>query len=152
MGGLMGCKPRGKPRGSGPVIGKISAFGVFRDASNPSAGLPVELATQTETIEACQGVWFGYELKITGLSAGGEAAFRKVVAHPPMHMPDGTISRGYDKPERTKAWSDGSVHTFQGFRLDHEYERVLGSWTFEFWNGTTLIASKTFTLVPCSHS
>jgi len=144
----LGCRAN-RP---GPVVGKITAFGVFRDVTDPSAGLPVELATQTDTIEACQGVWFGYELKITGLTAGADATFRKLVAHPPMHMPDGTVSKGYEKTQKTKVWKDGSVHTFQGYRLDHEYERVLGPWRFEFWNGKTLIASKTLTLIPCPHS
>jgi hypothetical protein len=131
------------------VKARIVTFGIYRQASGPSAGLPLELEKRTTTVPACLKTDFGYQVLLRGLPPGAEVQFKKVVVNPPMHKPDGSISTGYELVQRTKAGSDGTVSTHQGYGLDHPYEAVLGQWTIEFWHGSQRLASKTFDLVPC---
>jgi hypothetical protein len=139
------------PAAAQTVAAKIDAFGVFREVSD-SDGRHATLVRQTERVDACLHTLFGYHATITGLKGGSEVTFRKVVAHPPMRMPDKTVSKGYQRPEKVVVRSDGTVGTFQGYGLDDEYEKVLGSWTVEFWYGSQKLTTKTFTLVACERS
>ena len=136
------------PAAAQTVAAKIDAFGVFREVSD-SDGRHATLVKQTERVDACLHTLFGYHAVIAGLKAGSKVTFRKVLVHPQMHMPDKTISTGYQKSETVVVRSDGTVGTFQGYGLDDEHERVLGLWTVEFWYGSQKLTTKTFTLVPC---
>ena len=147
---FIGAAPPSSPPRKPAVDAQMVTFGVYRDAADPNAEIPVELAGQITTFEACPGANFGYQLLISGLDPGSHATFRKVVKHPPMHKPEGGTSRGYEKPSAAEVAGDGTVSTYQGFALDHDYERVPGRWDIEFWYGSQMLASKTFTLLPCT--
>jgi hypothetical protein len=136
------------PALSGVTVKELS-HGIYRETRDPDAPLPLDLDKETDTVEACLGVEFGYQLVIGGLDPGSTFTFRKVVRHPPIHMPDGTTSRGYEKNTTTLAREEGTVVTHQGFGIDHYYEEAPGRWEFEFWSGGKKLASRAFTLTKC---
>ena len=145
---------------SGPH-GVVLSFGITRDLSeavrSPDPNAPsgrsvfaesMEVAVETDTIEAKIGTSFGVRYSVQGLEPGQPVSLRKVVTFPPMHLPDGTVFRGYSKPLLpTVARSDGSVGNIQGYSFDEPFELVVGTWTIEIWLGDSLVASKDFHVV-----
>ena len=129
---------------------KETSHGIYHEAKDPEGGLPLDLDRETETLEACLGVEFGYQLEIGGLKPGAPFTYRKVVRHPAIRLPDGTTSKGYEKSTTTEVREEGTVVTHQGFGIDHFYEEVPGRWEFEFWSGGKKLASRTFTLTKCA--
>lgn len=151
---------QGAAAGPGPR-GIVLSFGTTRDLSeavrSPEPAVPggvsvfvetIEIAVETDVIEAKIGTSFGLEYSVVGLQPGQVVNLRKVMRYPPMHLPDGTVSQGFSKQlTPTVARSDGSVANIQGYSFDEPFELVLGVWTIEIWSGETLLVHKDFRVI-----
>jgi hypothetical protein len=89
---------------------------------------------------------FGFHFTTSGLRPGEQITLRKVVTHPLIRKPDGSVETSYEREIKTTVRSDGTVAGFQGFGFDHPYELVAGKWTIEVWFEGQQLAAKTFTV------
>lgn len=152
------CVPAAENPGSARAT--LDSCGTTRDIGEPerleNRDLPggvevrgeMEIVDATDRIPARVGVSFGCHFTVHGLRPGEEVTLRKVVSHPPMRLPDGTASRGYEKTlGPTRVRSDGTVAATQGYRLEEPFELVPGEWVMEIWMRDQKLASKTFHLL-----
>ncbi len=91
---------------------RIDSFGIYRDLPG---GKGMELVRQTDTIEAQLHISLGFHFTTSGLQPGERILVRKVVTHPPIHKPDGTVETSYDLEQKPVVRSDGTIAGFQGF-------------------------------------
>lgn len=148
------------------ISGRIDDYGVTADLSAPiqldNPSLPggtetfvdkMRIARTGDRIEAKLGTSFGYQFTIAGLRPGSEYLFEKTVSHPPMKLPDGTVSNGYSRMLRPAlARSDGTVASIQGYSLDFDYELLPGPWTIEIKHDGQTLTTKTFTLITADEA
>lgn len=127
----------------GALSTTIDSYGLYRDLPD---GTGVELVRQAETVEVQMHMSLGFHFTTSGLRAGEQITLRKVVVHPEMHLPDGSVETTYTRELNPIVRSDGSIAGFQGFGFDHPYEVVSGQWTIEVWYGDQKLAAKTFTV------
>lgn len=136
----------------------LKAYGVFtvgspsqrrKNADTPT-GDEVYVQTQvvskqTNSIEGKTGTAFGIQVSILNLPSGNPIVLRKNVKYPPMHLPDGSVSRGFSTDLGPFAVKNGQpVDLSEGYSLEYPYEVVAGPWTIEIWYGDQLLVSKTF--------
>jgi len=69
---------------------------------------------------------------------------RRTLKHPPMTLPDGTVSTGSDYTMKGRV-SVNQVVGYTGYGLDEEYELVEGDWVFEIWFDDKKIIEQKFT-------
>ena len=69
---------------------------------------------------------------------------RRVLKHPEMTLPDGSVSTGSDYTLKGKV-SSNQVIAYTGYGLDEDYELVEGDWTFEIWYQDRKLIEQTFT-------
>ena len=69
---------------------------------------------------------------------------RKVLIHPDMTLPDGSISNGWDRTFRGRT-SAGQVIAFDGYVFNEDYELVEGEWTFQIWFRDKMLVEQKFT-------
>lgn len=100
---------------------------------------------RTTEIPAVQGVTFGIHYRSEG-SPGKQVTVAKIIRHPPMTRPDGTVLR----EERTKdqvSPADGVVDQKFLYLLGEPYEVVPGEWSLTVAiDGTTAIEQH-FTII-----
>jgi len=72
------------------------------------------------------------------------ADLRRVVKHPEIELPDGSISTGSDYVIKGKV-SANQVIAYTGYGLDEDYELVEGDWTFEIWYQDKKVIEQKFT-------
>ena len=115
-------------------------------ATRIPSGFPA-ITPQTNRIPAKAGVAFGMVYEISGLTAkdGEEVEIVKVVTHPPMTKPDGSVSKGFIFLEKVPVKA-GRAWAFTGYSLDHNYELVTGDWTFEMRYARKPVVKQTFSL------
>lgn len=70
--------------------------------------------------------------------------FRRVLKHPAMTLPDGSVRHGSEYPIKGKV-SVGQVIAYTGYGLNEDYEMLEGDWTFEIWYHDTKLVEQTFT-------
>jgi hypothetical protein len=98
------------------------------------------LVSQTNRIPARLGIRFGFWYEITNLPVkdGDLVEIVKVVKHPPITKPDGTMSKGFEFTE-TPVVRDGRTKGWTGYGFDQRYELAPGIWEFEMkYNGATV--------------
>ena len=107
----------------------------------------VHLVTETRTIPMQKGVHFGFEYVASGKPRYAKATLHFVVIYPaPGVMKPGASSPIlHDEYDRTVIID--AKGSFDGYKLENDWELVPGDWTLEIWNGNTKLASETFTLV-----
>jgi len=69
---------------------------------------------------------------------------RRVLKHPAMTLPDGSVTSGSDFMVKRKV-SSNHVIVYTGYGFDEDYEMVAGDWTFEIWYRNEKLIEQTFT-------
>jgi len=69
---------------------------------------------------------------------------RRVLKHPEMTLPDGTVTTGSDFEVKRKV-SSNHVIVYTGYGFDEDYELVEGDWTFQIWYKDKKLIEQKFT-------
>ena len=131
---------------SEPVKGRVSQPGLYRlvrsggviDDPSTSTGKSVskpvvELVKSTDRIPLIKGAQMYLQYRIWPLPAQpAYADIRRVLKHPAMTLPDGTVSTGSDYTIKSRVNSN-QVIGYTGYGFDEAYELVEGDWVFEVW-------------------
>jgi Domain of unknown function (DUF3859) len=107
-------------------------------------GVDYKLRERTTTIRARNGTSFGVICKAIGSPEGAMVSGITVSMHPPMNNPKIHETR----TSITSPWrAPIGTPFYLGYRLEHEYEMVPGTWKFQIYHGGNLLAEKTFEVV-----
>lgn len=108
----------------------------------------LELDETTDRVPLLKGTYFAYRYRIIDLpkeeAKKPVVELRKILIHPEMTLPDGSISTGWDRTTRGRT-SSGQVIAFDGYVFNEDYELVEGDWTFQIWLGEKKLVEQTFT-------
>lgn len=69
---------------------------------------------------------------------------RRVLKHPEMKLPDGSVSTGSDFMIKRKVRVN-QVNAYTGYGFDEAYEMLEGDWVFEIWYRDRKLIEQTFT-------
>jgi len=69
---------------------------------------------------------------------------RRVLKHPAMTLPDGTVSTGSDYMIKGRV-SVNQVIAYTGYGFDEDYELLEGEWIFEIWHDDRKLVEQKFT-------
>jgi hypothetical protein len=141
-----------------PLKGHISRPGLYRlvrsggviDDSKTGTGKSVskpvvELMRKTERIPLIKGGQMYFQYRIWPLPAQpAYVELRRVVKHPEINLPDGSVSTGSDYMIKGKI-SANQVIAYTGYGLDEDYELVEGDWVFEIWYQDKKVIEQKFT-------
>lgn len=145
-----------------PVRGMVDQRGLYKllrssglvDDPTTSTGKAVskpviELVKSTGRIPLIKGAQMYLQYRIWYLpDYPASIGFRRVLKHPEMTLPDGSVSTGSDYTMRGSV-SVNQVIGYTGYGLDEDYELVEGDWVFEIWHqGKKLIEQKFTTYWP----
>ncbi len=134
--------------------GTILSYGLYgtgsgaflqRAAHAPGGPAGIELVEQTTILAAMPGSRFGFCVSVTGALEDGVLDLEKVVFHPPVFGPDGTVSTGYEQEIELTA-AGGEAIACLGHTLESGYEAARGRWTVRLMAADQVIAEKTFEL------
>jgi hypothetical protein len=141
-----------------PLKGRVSQRGLYklvrsgglvndsRTTTGKAIANPViKLVESTERIPLIKGLQMHLQYRLWPLP--DQPAFvdlRRVLKHPAMHLPDGSVSTGSDYMTKTKV-SVNQVIAYTGYGLDEDYEMVEGDWVFEIWYKDRKLIEQTFT-------
>ena len=137
------------------VEGRILNYGIFqkdmpsRITKTPETTSGVtkvasgqqEIISITNRVPAKIGVCFGMTYELSNLTAtnGTLIDVVKIVTHPPITKPDGTVVRGFTFVEKAIV-ENGRATNWTGYGFDHEYELAPGLWQFEMkYDGKTMV-------------
>ncbi len=105
----------------------------------------IELVRSTDRIPLARGGQLYFQYRIWPLPAQpAYVDLRRVVRHPAMTLPDGSVSTGSDYTIRGKV-SGNQVIAYTGYGLDEDYELVEGDWVFEIWYQDRKVIEQKFT-------
>jgi hypothetical protein len=107
----------------------------------------VKFTTRSREVVAKAGGRFGLRFRVSGLPGNTRVKLRKVVTHPEMHMPDGTVAKGYVVETGYTTSAEGEIIGVEGYSFDLPYEFVTGKWRFEIWYGNLKLAEEEYTVV-----
>lgn len=141
-----------------PLKGKVSRPGLYRLVrsggiiNDPSTGTGksvvkpvVELVKTTQRIPLIKSGQMYFQYRIWPLPAQpAHVDLRRVVKHPKMTLPDGSVSTGSDRMIKGKI-SSNQVIAYTGYGLDEDYELVEGEWVFEIWYQDEKVIEQKFT-------
>lgn len=141
-----------------PLKGHVSRPGLYRlvrsggviddpkTGTGKSVAKPVvEFIRSTERIPLIKGGQMYLQYRIWPLPAQpAYADLRRVVKHPEMTLPDGSVSTGSDYMIKGKV-SSNQVIAYTGYGLDEDYELVEGDWIFEIWYQDKKMIEQKFT-------
>jgi hypothetical protein len=147
--------------------GKIFEYGIYRaqrkgrvrnDLSTNTGKIiskPVlTLSQQTRKIPLLKDTFFAYRYRLLNLPRDEvkkpTVELRKVLIHPPMTLPDGSISTGWDRIFRGRT-SIGQVIAFDGYAFNEDYELVEGDWIFQIWFRDKKLTEQIFTTYNPQH-
>jgi len=155
----------GKPEASEPVAdltaqaeGKVIKAGLFKvvrsggivNSPNTSTGKTIskpviELVEQTNRIPIEKDAHMSFQYRIWNIPDDKYLVkLRRVLTHPPMTLPDGTVSTGSDYMINGKV-RVGQVIAYTGYGLNEDYEMIEGDWTFQIWYEGKKMVEQTFT-------
>ncbi len=141
------------------VSGQITKAGIYEaesvekvNAAETTAGYTLnatglKLIKPTDTIPAKLGLSFGFEYVLIGLEPNKAFSLKKIISHPKITKPDGTVSNGYDMMIKKKADAFGTLKDISGYRFDNDYEMQPGEWKFTLMYEDQKVIEKTFTVV-----
>ncbi len=100
------------------------------------------LVQQRDCIAAERGQRFGIVLGHNARDGKLQVPVRVVLRHPSMTFPDGQV-------KTSDTWDKAVVSegVYTGWRFDHPYEMVPGTWTFLVEQNGKVVAQKKFTVV-----
>jgi len=152
---MLGCKPPTATPQS--VQGRVLHYGIYTNqgefvrvpSPNTPSGFGRELMespvflSETDKIPASLGVLFGFQFAVTGLPAE-KIIFGRVVHHPPIQRPDGSVTTRSEFPSVAPTPTNGCLVGGFSFGFDYDYELVPGKWTLEIWHGSQKLTEKSF--------
>jgi hypothetical protein len=141
-----------------PLKGHISRPGLYRLVrsggviDDPGTGTGkstvkpvVEFVRSTQRIPLIKGGQMYLQYRIWPLPAQpAYVDLRRVLRHPQMTLPDGSLSTGSDYMIKGRINSN-QVIAYTGYGLDEDYELVEGDWVFEIWYQDKKLIEQTFT-------
>ena len=141
-----------------PIKGKVSQRGLYRlirsggivKESRASTGKAIakpviQLVKSTERIPLIKGVQMHLQYRIWPLpDQPAYVELRRILKHPPMTLPDGSITSGSDYIIKAKV-SVNQIIAYTGYGLDEDYEMVEGNWIFEIWHQDNKLIEQQFT-------
>lgn len=148
--------------------GKIFEYGIYnaqrkgrvRNNLNTNTGKIISkpvltLDQQTHKIPLVKNTFFAYRYRLLNLPRDEvkkpTIELRKVLIHPPMTLPDGSISTGWDRTFRGRT-SIGQVIAFDGYVFNEDYELVAGDWVFQIWFRDKKLTEQIFTTYNPEHN
>ncbi|HHH43928.1 MAG TPA: DUF3859 domain-containing protein [Gammaproteobacteria bacterium] len=141
-----------------PLQGKVTQRGLYRmvrsggivDDARTTTGKVVaspviELVRSTERIPLVKGAQMYLQYRIWPLpNQPAYVELRRVLKHPEMTLPDGSVTTGSDFMVRRKV-SSNHVIVYTGYGFDEDYELVEGDWVFQIWRGDQKLIEQKFT-------
>ena len=139
---------------TGRVI-KQGLFEVIRshglvDSPNASTGKAflnpvIQLVKQTDRIPLVKDAHMSLQYRIWNLpERPAYTKLRRVLIHPEMKLPDGSVSTGSDYMITGKVVY-GQVIAYTGYGLNEDYEMVEGDWVFQIWYQDKKVIEQKFT-------
>lgn len=145
-----------------PVRGMVNQRGLYKlvrssgvvDDPNTSTGKAIakpviQLVKSTERIPLLKGAQMYLQYRVWYLPDQPVLVdLRRVLKHPEMTLPDGSVSTGSDFAMKGKVSVNQAIG-YTGYGFDEDYELVEGDWIFEIWHeGKKLIEQKFTTYWP----
>lgn len=141
-----------------PLAGKVARPGLYRlvrsagvvDSPITSTGKAVskpvvQLVKTTERIPLIKGAQMYLQYRLWYFpNQPAYVDLRRVLKHPAMTLPDGSVSTGSDFMVKRKI-SSNQVIAYTGYGLDEDYELVEGDWSFEIWYQDEKLIEQKFT-------
>ena len=141
-----------------PLQGKVSQRGLYRmvrssgvvDDPNTNTGKVIskpviQLVESTERIPLVKGAQMYLQYRIWPLpNQPAYVDLRRVLRHPEMKLPDGSVSTGSDFEVKRRV-SSNHVIVYTGYGFDEDYELLEGDWVFEIWYEDKKLIEQKFT-------
>ena len=141
-----------------PVRGAVNQRGLYKllrsggivDDPNTSTGKAVaspviQQVKSTERIPLIKGAQMYLQYRIWYLPDQPILVdLRRVLKHPEMTLPDGSVSTGSDSPMKGKVSVNQAIG-YTGYGFDEDYELVEGDWIFEIWHQDKKLLEQKFT-------
>ncbi len=117
--------------------------GTGKAVSNPV----VQQVKSTERIPLIKGAQMYFQYRIWPLPDNPAwVDLRRVLKHPEMTLPDGSVSTGSDYIMKGKIRiTANQAIAYTGYGLDEDYELIEGDWVFELWYQDKKLIEQTFT-------
>ena len=141
-----------------PLQGKVARSGIYRMVrsggvvNDPKTGTGkavahpvVQFVKATQRIPLIKGAQMYMQYRLWYLPDKlAYADLRRVLKHPKMTLPDGSVTTGSDFKIKRRVNSN-QVIAYTGYGFDENYEMVEGEWTFEIWYEGKKLIEQTFT-------
>jgi len=141
-----------------PLQAKVDQRGLYRlvrsggivDDPNTGTGKAVakpviELVKSTERIPLMKGAQLYLQYRFWYLPDQPPwVELRRVLKHPEMKLPDGSVSTGSDYAIKQEVSVNQAIG-YTGYGLDEDYELVEGDWVFELWYQDKKMIEQKFT-------
>lgn len=141
-----------------PLQGKVNQRGLYKlirsgglvDNPNTSTGKAIsnpviQLVKSTDRIPLIKGAQMQLQYRIWSLpDQPAYVDLRRVLKHPEMTLPDGSVSTGSDYLIKARV-SVNQIIAYTGYGFDEDYEMVEGDWVFEIWHDDTKLIEQKFT-------
>ena len=141
-----------------PITGKVIQHGLYKllrsggvvDDPNTNTGKVIakpvlKQVTSSERIPLIKGAQMYLQYRIKPFpDRPAWVDLRKVLKHPEMTLPDGSVSTGSDIPFKGKVSVNQSIG-YIGYGFDEDYELLEGDWVFEVWYQDKKLVEQTFT-------
>ncbi|MEE9493676.1 MAG: DUF3859 domain-containing protein [Gammaproteobacteria bacterium] len=155
---LVACDRAGDNPNDQSLQGKVTKQGIYRlvrsggMVNNPKTSTGkaiskpvVQWVKTTDRIPLIKGVRMYLQYRMWYFpDLPAYVDLRRVVKHPAMTLPDGTVSTGSDFMIKRKV-SSNQVMGYTGYGLDEDYELVEGNWVIELWYQDKKLIEQTFT-------
>ncbi|MBC2714742.1 MAG: DUF3859 domain-containing protein [Desulfobacteraceae bacterium] len=141
------------------VSGQITQAGIYEAESIEKVKAPetttgyttnatgLKLVKTTDTIPAKLGLSFGFEYVLIGLEPNKNFRLKKIISHPKITKPDGSVSEGYEMMITKKADAFGTIKDISGYIFNNDYEIQPGEWKFTLMYEDEKLIEKTFVVV-----
>jgi len=126
-------------------VEKVEATETTTGYTTNASGL--KLVKSTDTIPAKLGISFGFEYVLIGLKPNKKFRLKKIISHPKITKPDGTVSEGYEMMITKQADAFGTMKDISGYIFNNEYEIQPGEWKFTLMLKDEKLIEKSFIIV-----
>jgi len=123
-------------------VEKVEAADTTTGYTTNASGL--KLVKSTDRIPAKLGISFGFEYVLIGLEPNKSFRLKKIISHPKITKPDGTVSEGYEMMLTKTADAFGTMKDISGYIFNNEYEIQPGEWKFTLMLGDEKLVEKAF--------
>ena len=141
------------------VSGQLTQAGIYEAASVQKVDAPetdtgytsnatgLKLVKTTDDIPARLGLIFGFEYVLIGLEPNKSFSLKRIISHPKITKPDGSVSEGYEMMVTKQADAFGTLKDIQGYIFNEAYEVKPGEWKFTIVYQDQKLIEKTFHVV-----